>query len=428
MTDKAALLTNIAKSGLCSGCGLCASAAPSAQAEMTYVASGFLRPMQNAPLSDADAAMVSECCPGLRVTKPAAPAGGIAHPVWGGVGFCGVGWSANADERRYGSSGGALTAVLRYLLESGKATFIAHVSAAKETPTRNQLLISRSAPDVLSGAGSRYGPTAPLANIRALLALGEPFAFVGKPCDVAALRAYARHDARVDTLVIAMVSFFCGGVPSERGTQNILVRMGLADAPLKSFRYRGDGWPGRARAETIDGAVQELSYQETWGAILSRHVQFRCKICVDSVGEAADLVFADAWFGSDDGYPLFEERDGRSLIVTRNERGQALLGDVTTAGALYVEPIDLSEVDRMQPYQARRKSAIGWRILALRMLGRSAPRYPGFTLPRLMVRGNIARNLKNFAGTVRRLVWRGEARESLEVVSDRKDVWRSAEG
>ena len=50
-----------------------------------------------------------------------------------------------------------------------------------------------------------------------------------------------------------------------------------------------------------------MSYHNSWGKILSRHVQHRCKICADGTGNPADLVCADAWHADDEGYPLFEE-------------------------------------------------------------------------------------------------------------------------
>jgi coenzyme F420 hydrogenase subunit beta len=37
-----------------------------------------------------------------------------------------------------------------------------------------------------------------------------------------------------------------------------------------------------------------MSYADSWGGILSRHVQFRCKICPDGTGGFADVVCADA--------------------------------------------------------------------------------------------------------------------------------------
>ena len=44
-----------------------------------------------------------------------------------------------------------------------------------------------------------------------------------------------------------------------------------------------------------DGSERSTSYHESWGNILSKHVQHRCKVWADGTGVAADLVCADAW-------------------------------------------------------------------------------------------------------------------------------------
>ncbi|MCG8443384.1 MAG: Coenzyme F420 hydrogenase/dehydrogenase, beta subunit C-terminal domain [Caulobacterales bacterium] len=406
------LLDRIVEGGLCSGCGLCAGATSSGAVEMVYAGPGYLRPAQRKPLSEADAAMVRAACPGLTIARPAAPPGAREDVTWGSYLTCHTGWSTDPQLRRQGSSGGGLSAVARHLLASGEVEFVAQVTAHEAAPTRNRLILSTTAESVLAAAGSRYAPTAPLASLNALLAQGRRFAFVGKPCDVAALRAYARRDERVDALIPYMLAFFCGGVPSEEGTQEILRQMGLEGAELASFRYRGDGWPGMARAVAKDGRTAAISYDETWGDILSHTLQFRCKICADSIGQAADVVFADAWHVAEDGKPSFAEREGRSLVMGRTEKGARLVEAAVAGGALEVAPLDIAELDRMQPYQKHRRSAVGWRIAALRLFARPATRYPGHGLPRAMLRGNPLRNWKNFLGTIRRLLFRGEAREA----------------
>ena len=50
-----------------------------------------------------------------------------------------------------------------------------------------------------------------------------------------------------------------------------------------------------------------MSYAQSWGEILTKHVQFRCKVCPDGSGGFADVACADAWYGDERGYPSFEE-------------------------------------------------------------------------------------------------------------------------
>ena len=184
----------------------------------------------------------------------------------------------------------------------------------------------------ICAAGSRYAPVAPLAAIAAELDAGGRFAFVGKPCDVSALRQWAKHDPRIDVQVVVMLSFFCAGTPSQAGTDRIIKRLGANPDRLASFRYRGDGWPGYATAVEADGRTTRMSYAASWGEILSREVQYRCKICPDAVGGVADIAAADAWYGDEGGYPSFDEQEGRSLIVARTEAPPAATRRMTHGG------------------------------------------------------------------------------------------------
>ena len=61
-------------------------------------------------------------------------------------------------------------------------------------------------------------------------------------------------------------------------------------AEVVGFRYRGNGWPGFATAVLRDGTERKMSYHDSWGKVLSKHVQHRCKICADGTGIAADII------------------------------------------------------------------------------------------------------------------------------------------
>src|SRR4051794_28870752 len=193
-------------------------------------------------------------------------------------------------------------------------------------------------------------------------------AFVGKPCDASALRRLAERDPRVAKSVPLVISFFCGGIPSHDGVGRLLEAMGIGAGPLRTFRYRGRGWPGNAAALTRDDRSAEMTYHESWGGYLSKEVQFRCKICPDAVGGVADIACADAWYGDEAGYPKFEEAEGRSLIVVRTEAGERLLASAIQAKVLEADALAVSEIDKMQPHQARRKRLVLSRSAALPLL------------------------------------------------------------
>ena len=124
--------------------------------------------------------------------------------------------------------------------------------------------MSEDGASVVRSTGSRYGPATPLASIMDALDRDEPFAFVGKPCDVGALRLLAREDGRVARHCKAMLALVCGGAPEFRKTGDLLDELGLREDEISLLRYRGYGNPGRTRIETRDGRAFEKTYLEMW--------------------------------------------------------------------------------------------------------------------------------------------------------------------
>lgn len=392
-------LRDVVGGGLCSGCGGCAAIAPSAIG-MEYSKNDFLRPVQSTAVPSEQEERIAAICPGIGLTQE--PAGREEHPLWGPITGLRTGYATDEALRRNASSGGVLSAILIHLLESGTVDQVLQTTAAPHLPIGNRSVKSVSPEQIFAAAGSRYAPSAPLEGLEEFLAGTAQTAFVGKPCDVAALRAMARHDPRVSARFPVMLSFFCAGVPSLNGARRIIEKMGADPEQVTTFRYRGDGWPGYAKVTLTDGSSRQMSYADSWGGILSKHVQFRCRICPDGTGGFADIVCADAWETDVNGYPLFEEREGVSLILCRTAKGEKITAEAVDAGRLAADPFDAGGIRAMQPGQTQKRQLTLPRLLALRLVGRPVPKYRGFHLLKNTCEARLWTVIKNFLGTLRR--------------------------
>jgi len=369
---------------------------------------GYLRPVQRGALDAAREAAVAQVCPGLGQTVVAA--GREDHPLWGSFLSMHTGHATDPDLRHAGASGGGLSAAAAWLMESGTVDAVILTAADPDNPLGNRTMIARSRADVLAAAGSRYAPASPLAGLQDHLTPGARHAFVGKPCDAAALRAMIARDPALAAAIPVVLSFFCAGTPSLTGARRVVERMGANPDALRAFRYRGMGWPGHATATLADGSTRQMSYAESWGQVLSKFVQHRCRICADGTGAAADLVFADAWETNAEGYPLFEEQDGESLIVVRTALGGRLLTRMVEGGHITAEAFDPAALAAMQPGQRKRRQGLLARLAALRLLGRPVPRYRGLRLWAAMRQGSPGRSARDFFGMLRRGLRRDRAR------------------
>lgn len=394
-------IDRVLKGQLCTGCGLCAAAAPEA-IRMESAAPGYSRPQQLEPISDAQERVIAAACPGSVLESwPKAP---NLHPYWGPWRQAATGWATDQALRHRASSGGALTGLAVHALKSGLVDRVVHVTADPAKPTRNRVVCSTTEAEVIEGAGSRYAASSPLAIMNQVLSDGGRVAFIGKPCDASAVRRLARVDKRVDQHVAFVLTFFCAGIPSHAGADRVISAMGMDPAEVARFRYRGFGWPGLTVAEDHNGRRAEMTYAKSWGEHLAQETQFRCKICPDSVGGVADIACADAWHGDSRGYPLFEEQDGRSLIMTRTEAGEALLRSALESGAIDALPFDVQEIDAIQPYQARRKRLIRSRLAALSATLQPKPDVRGTEVPAAARHASGGEQLKSFLGTTRRVL------------------------
>jgi coenzyme F420 hydrogenase subunit beta len=338
---------------------------------------GFLAPVVVGDLDHATVDRIYAVCPGTRVEG--LPENLIepdthADNVWGPWRRMVRAWASDPTVRFEGSTGGVMTALGAYLLATERVDFILQVRTSSSEPTFGEPTLSFSAADVFEAAGSRYGPAAPLLDIDAALERNRPFAFFAKPCDVAALRNYARLDKRVDRLVKYCVVMVCGGYGTPRGTHEFFKRVGIDPDAVTGLRYRGRGCPGPTRVDTPTGS-HEYHYIDYWGEDETTWtLPFRCKICPDGIGEAADIAAADSWIGGGPNRIDSVDDAGTNVLVARTRAGEELIAAAAADGALTLEfDIPPDTLSLYQPHQVRKKYAAWPRHQGLREAGRLAP-------------------------------------------------------
>lgn len=377
----------------CTGCGVCPLISPRITAGLN--SEGFLRPVVagvDTSERDADEALrFSRICPGVTLRAPDV-SGRRRHPTFGSYVKAWEGWAVDADFRHAGSSGGVLTALGAWLISAGHAEAVIGSAMSIANPTRTVPIRITSRVEALAAAGSRY---APVANTLSLS--GEADAFIGKPCEVSARCQLAAHMPGSGALPPVLLSFFCAGTPSQHATDELARGLGVEPADVASLRYRGNGWPGRFEIRATDGRVRSVSYEESWGTVLGRKLQNRCKLCPDATGEHADVAVGDYWATDDRGFPTFDDAAGKSVVIARTERGAALLSEAIADKVIHLEPLDLDDAAAVQPLQTERRRTLAGRLVGRKLAGRRIPRYRSYGLLRGSLRHG-PENLRAAAG------------------------------
>lgn len=387
----------VVQRGNCSGCGACTRIDDSLR--MNLDPAGFQRPVPvsigRRPVDDEGARkLFVQTCPGVLVQSQRSP-GAARHATLGPYISAWRSWAIDPTTRFEGSSGGALTALATWLVASGESPRVGVATQSPDDPARTVSVIATDAVRTRTAAGSRYAPTSSAA-----LPVGPEGALVGKPCEISATRQLAVARGEAPPLLL---SFFCAGTPSQKATARLVESLGVpSEAAVTSLRYRGHGWPGRFTVETDDGSSWSTSYEESWGRELGPTMQWRCKICPDGIGESADVSAADLWHTASGGYPSFEDADGVSALIARTPRGHDLILRAVAAGVIAAEPLNLDELERVQPFQVERRATLAGRLLGTQLAGVKVPRYRGFGLLTWMVRRPLANGRAAAGSFVRR--------------------------
>lgn len=365
-------LYRIVEEGLCTGCGLCQSIAGPETIRVRTQPTGYKRPAVVGQLTDATVDRIYQVCPGINISLDKSTEQDERQDLIWGQQVCSVmAWAAQPDVRFRASTGGVMTGVAQYLIASDEVDFVLHVKASETEPAFGERQLSFTDADVIEASGSRYGPAAPLIDIGKLLDRGQPFAFIGKPCDVSALNNYARYDSRVDQLVRYRLAVVCGGYLTPESFNGFLEESGVPRSELNRIRYRGNGCPGPVEIENKRGEVFLRSYNDFWGeGETNWSIPFRCKICPNGIGEGADIAAADSWPDCQVDSETEQDDPGHNAVIIRSNKGERLMQRAVTAGFITQgEMISPRDLDYFQPHQVNKKQAAKARIEALQEEG-----------------------------------------------------------
>ncbi len=401
----------ITEDKLCIGCGLCQSLLGEEKVKITKVESGEqkgeLRHKVISPLSKADTDLVYATCPSTRCEanpKELTADAPNEDIVWGAYQRLVLAWATDNNTRYEGSTAGVLTALGGYLLKSKRVSFILHVKPSTSEPTFGEATLSFTEADVLAAVGSRYGPTAPLINLDEVLSRNEPFAVIAKPCDLNALRNLAHHDERIDKLIKYRLTLVCGGYMPDTSMDQFLERFDIERKEVTALRYRGRGCPGPTTVTTKDGQQQDFDYIDFWGEDESQwSLPFRCKVCPDAIGEAADIVAADTWPNASPERGISDKDVGTNSLIIRTKTGNALVEAAVKDGYLTLgDEVDIDYFYDTQPHQVTKKKFVKARFDGLKDAGRLTPVTVGLRLDELAEQNSPAENEEQRQGAFKR--------------------------
>jgi len=367
--------------GLCTRCGTCVGICPAEKIQFTDWLDQCL-PVVDAAVTCGDCSGIClDVCPGESVPFAAlnqAVMGAVPENMLLGTALSWqVSWASDGDIRAAGASGGAITAMARYLLESGTVQGVACLIDDPNAPLLPRPVIARDWETLKLSQQSKYS-LAPLNTIlREIAAFDGNVAIVALPDQVHALRKLEQLGHPVMEKIAVILGSYCGAVQHFTAITAFLRKHGIRhlDAVAR-VEYRAGAWPGKLRLSLRGGQVLELDKFYANYMTLFYSVE-RSLLCVDLSNELADISFGDAWA------PRYEERqEGFGLLAVRTERGEAVFRECSEAGVIQHEVTDWEDAVAMHSHGLYNKKFAVWsRIQLRRWMGKPVPDY-GYTAVR----------------------------------------------
>jgi coenzyme F420-reducing hydrogenase beta subunit len=385
----------LARSGLCVGCGACAAGDPEGRIGMDRY--GQLKPVGAWTRRPTDA--VAAACPfspraedETALAERLFPQAAHVDARIGRFEAVYVGAVAEAGFRRDGSSGGAVSWVAAELMRQGLVDGVAHVAAEAGSDRFFRYRISRTETEIRAGAKSRYYPVELSDVLREIRAVPGRYAVVGVPCFIKAIQLLRRDDPVLRERVAYTLGLFCGHMKSARFVESFAWQLGapLDEVRAVEFRRKDPGRPANwytAELALADGRAVAKDWWHLvdgdWGAGFFQNAA--CDACDDVAAETADIAFGDAWVE-----PYASDGRGTNVVVVRAPALRRLIEAGRSEGRLDLAPVDADFVVATQAAGLRqRREGLGlrltWRRRGVRPRKRVVPGAAGLPLRRRLV-------------------------------------------
>ncbi len=253
-----------------------------------------------------------------------------------------VGHITDEEIRRNSSSGGVISGIQLYLLQSGKIDGAITLRMRHDKPYLTEPIIAKTKEEIFEGAQSKY-TIAPLNQI--LVELPGNFnslSYTGLPEQIASIRKLQILNHPSVKPIKYILGFFYGETLGFSAIRSLLRAHGEKNPEqIKKLSFRAGEWPGNLRAELKNGKV--INVKKFYANYLSpSHITKYSLYQVDYMAELADISSGDAWA------PIYEERGkGWSVVIARTQKGLGLLEEMTDKKLISLKEITEKELINM---------------------------------------------------------------------------------
>lgn len=328
---------------LCTACGACILSCPQRAISIIEDSAGFLKARIDRSLC-INCAKCLDICPQFNFPQ----FNSLDDYFIGNYLESYIGHANNKRVREVGQSGGIVTALLLYLLDSKKIDN-AILNRFNPETLSTEVKLASSDEDVLKSAGSLYVQSSVLSEIDP----SKKSAIVTLGCQSQGLMALKRRKLYKPEYIIGLI---CAGNYSRQYIEAIIGDRYL-NKDIEYFRFRDkrfSGWPGNIAIYLRNGKIINMN-PKVRHRLKKVYECYHCLFCFDQMNIMSDLVIGDPW-----GIKINnnDRTLGESIIIARTEKGKELIDEAISKGYINVMPLQSSLIFSGQTVQTRHKKKV----------------------------------------------------------------------
>lgn len=383
----------VVRHGLCTGCGICVGACPT-DAITTIVKSGRFLPSIDPTLcrNNKGCHRCMDVCPGIgcnlaQMEQETQAEAANEDMLVGKYEQCFTGHSTDEDLRFHSASGGMVTQMLVWLLETGRIDGAVVTTFDNSNPLMVNTFIATTREELIRAKGSKYAPVS-LHNAAKLIkqADGNKYVVVGMPCHIQGLRKQTQADKKLRAKISAYFGLFCSCGRTFNLTEYVLKERNIKRDELTYFAYRDEGCLGNmvakrqtryqdchSNSETSlyeKDEVYRERYQNYYHPLRSFFIPKRCLFCIDHYARLADMSFGDIHIK-----PYSDDKIGINSIVVRTPLMVEWLKQAQADGKITIDRLPVEVLNKSQGMARRKFARVGTFMKAAKLFGSKVPEY-----------------------------------------------------
>jgi len=192
----------------------------------------------------------------------------------------------------------------------------------KDNPLEPEAFIATTENELWESRSSKYVVLS-MDKVAADIAKGsyKNLVVVGLPCQIQGWRQLAQREKTVRESIKGYFAIYCSVNKTKHSIDYYPYRYGVEKNKIGRFTFRDDGCMGFMKFEDKDGKViKKVPYMSFWFGTHSFFANSRCSVCIDQLGELADISFGDIHIP-----PYSEDHIGTNSIITRSIKWDGLL-------------------------------------------------------------------------------------------------------